>query len=334
MRCLGCGADNRDDARFCAACGVRIAARCSTCERELVAGARFCDGCGAPVAVADGAGDAGEQTRKTLTIVFADLQGSTGLQERMDPESVRALMGRYYAAMREAVDAHGGKIVKFVGDGAMAVFGVPEVAEDDALRALRAAVDMQIAFETLAHEHDLALRVGVNTGEVVVDADDADVVGDAVNVASRLEGAAGPGEIVVGEETWRLTRHAARFDAPTALILKGRTEAVAAHRLLGIDEEAEAAPSPFVGRVEELQTLRGLFDETVDHRQPRLATVIGSPGVGKSRLVHQLRTVLGDSALTVRGRCDQHGGATFPPLPHPREGSRSLPDLPHRAAQR
>src|SRR4051794_8577686 len=252
MRCLGCGADNRDDARFCAACGVRIAARCSTCERELVAGARFCDGCGAPVAVADGAGDAGEQTRKTLTIVFADLQGSTGLQERMDPELVRALMGRYYASMRQAVEAHGGKVVKFVGDGAMAVFGVPEVAEDDALRAVRAAVDMQTAFEPLAGEHDLALRVGVNTGEVVVDADDADVVGDAVNVAARLEGAAGPGEVVVGEDTWRLTRHAARFQAPTALALKGRAEAVAAHRLLGFVDDTDTTTAPFVGRIEEL----------------------------------------------------------------------------------
>src|SRR5438067_1718248 len=243
MRCLACGEDNRDDARFCAACGVRIAARCATCERELLPGARFCDGCGAPVvASADATETSGEQTRKTLTIVFADLQGSTGLQERMDPESVRALMDRYYAAMREAVEAHGGKVVKFVGDGAMAVFGVPEVAEDDALRAVRAAVDMQTAFEPLAGEHDLALRVGVNTGEVVVDADDADVVGDAVNVAARLEGAAGPGEVVVGEDTWRLTRHAARFQAPTALALKGRAEAVAAHRLVALDEEADAAP--------------------------------------------------------------------------------------------
>src|SRR5205807_8827419 len=126
-----------------------------TCDRELLPGARFCDGCGAPVVGRAGAAETGgEQARKTLTIVFADLQGSTGLQERMDPESVRALMGRYYAAMREAVETHGGKVVKFVGDGAMAVFGVPEVAEDDALRAVRAAADMQIAFETLAHKHD------------------------------------------------------------------------------------------------------------------------------------------------------------------------------------
>ncbi|HZQ85022.1 MAG TPA: adenylate/guanylate cyclase domain-containing protein, partial [Acidimicrobiales bacterium] len=135
---------NRDEARFCSACGVRILARCTTCDSDLLPGARFCDGCGAPVAGAESAGavvsaDAGQQSRKTVTIVFADLQGSTALQEGMDPESVRTLMARYYAAMREAVDAHAGKVVKFVGDGVMAVFGVPDVAEDDALRAVRAA---------------------------------------------------------------------------------------------------------------------------------------------------------------------------------------------------
>ncbi|MBV8979560.1 MAG: AAA family ATPase [Acidimicrobiia bacterium] len=327
MRCTACGGDNRDDARFCGACGVRITARCATCDRELLPGLRFCDGCGAPV-VGAARVDTAEQARKTLTIVFADLQGSTAMQEHMDPESVRALMGRYYAAMREAVERHDGKVVKFVGDGVMAVFGVPEVAEDDALRGLRSAVAMQEAFAPFAAEHGLALRVGVNTGEVVVDTDDADVVGDAVNVAARLEAAAAPGEILVGEDTWRLTRYAAAFDAVTALTLKGRATAVAAHRLLNLEAVGiDAHAQPFVGRNDELATLRELFDDVVERRRPRLATVIGSPGVGKSRLVQELRDQLADRAVTVRGRCDQNGAATFAPVAQLLEGLAVLDDV-------
>src|SRR5581483_194481 len=259
------------------------------------------------------------------------------LQEGMDPESVRTLMAGYYAAMREAVDAHAGKVVKFVGDGVMAVFGVPDVAEDDALRAVRAAAAMQSAFQPIAaavaaqQGAALALRVGVNTGEVVVDADDADVVGDAVNVAARLESAASPGEVLVGEETWRLTRHTAAFDAVPALTLKGRAAAVTAHRLIGlnvdVDVGASDAGAPFVGRGEELATLRALFDDVVEQRRPRLATVIGSPGVGKSRLVQELRDELSDRALTVRGRCDEHAGAAFAPVAQLLEGLGDLNDI-------
>src|SRR5581483_2590582 len=325
MRCTACGEVNRDEARFCSACGVRILARCTTCDSDLLPGARFCDGCGAPVAGAESAGavvsaDAGQQSRKTVTIVFADLQGSTALQEGMDPESVRTLMAGYYAAMREAVDAHAGKVVKFVGDGVMAVFGVPDVAEDDALRAVRAAAAMQSAFQPIAaavaaqQGAALALRVGVNTGEVVVDADDADVVGDAVNVASRLESAAAGGDVLVGDETWRLTRQAARFEPVPALTVKGRAETVAAHRLVELTDVADVGAAPFVGRTTELSVLHGLFDTVTASGSPRLATVIGSPGVGKSRLVGELHNALGERANTLVGRVFQTGGTTFAPI--------------------
>jgi len=162
---------------------------CTSCGRANRADARFCDACGAPLrAQAREAAAA----RKVVTIVFADLRGSTSLQERLDAESSRRLMDRYYAALRAVVLAHRGSVVKLLGDGVMAAFGVPHLAEDDALRAVRAAVGMQEAFGALAAERaDLAgalgLRVAVNTGEVVVSADQTDVVGDPVNVAARLQ---------------------------------------------------------------------------------------------------------------------------------------------------
>src|SRR5436190_21836079 len=133
MVCGSCGEANRDGARFCASCGQRLALRCTTCDAELGSGARFCDACGAPVAVPDDASTSTSTStgaRKTVTVVFADLAGSTGLHETMDPESVRSFNARYYGSMREIVERHGGRLVKFVGDGAMAAFGVPEVAED------------------------------------------------------------------------------------------------------------------------------------------------------------------------------------------------------------
>src|SRR3954452_15456761 len=142
IECGSCGVANRAAARFCSACGTPLLRRCSSCAVELADGVRFCDACGAPVAAEIGREVRVEQTRKTVTVLFADLAESTRMQERMDAESVRAFNSRYYAAMRAAVDDHGVRVVKFIGDGVMAVFGVPEVAEDDAPRALAAAVDM------------------------------------------------------------------------------------------------------------------------------------------------------------------------------------------------
>jgi class 3 adenylate cyclase/tetratricopeptide (TPR) repeat protein len=327
ITCSACGAANRDGARFCAACGERNIRRCATCDEELPEAGRFCDACGAPVVDTPAAGATsaegrGRQTRKTVTIVFADLQGSTGLQERMDPERVRSLMDRYYAEMRYVVEAHGGKVVKFVGDGIMAVFGVPEVAEHDALWAVRAAAAMHHAFEPLAtdvrtiDDADISLRVGVNTGEVIVDADDTDVVGDAVNVAARLEQTAGSGEVLVGAETWRLTRHMASYAEAGALTVRGRMQPVPAQRLVAVAEAdlGDSAAGPFVGRASELRSLRTLFDDVVEHQRARLATVIGSPGVGKSRLVRELGTRLGDEAIVLSGVCAPAGASTFAPV--------------------
>src|SRR5262252_8794537 len=178
MTCTRCGRTNRADARFCDACGASLAPRPTA---ESVA-------------------------RKVVTIVFADMVGSTSLQERLDAEAVRRLMDRYYRELHAAVDAHGGTVVKLLGDGMMAAFGVPRVGEDDAVRAVRAAVAMQHAFrQLLAEEAEVAgnigLRVAANTGEVVVSDDHADVVGDPVNVAARLQEEALDGDVLIGEAT-------------------------------------------------------------------------------------------------------------------------------------
>jgi class 3 adenylate cyclase/tetratricopeptide (TPR) repeat protein len=318
LDCRACGEANRDGARFCARCGQRLLARCTTCDSELPDSARFCDACGAPVA--DRLPDLAASTRKIVTILFADLQGSTGLQESMDPESVRALMGRYYSLARSIVEEHSGHLVKFVGDGAMAVFGVPDVAEDDAARAVHASHALLDAFAILAEEVrvqrgiSLEMRVGVNTGEVVVEAGDADVVGDAVNVAARLESAAAPGDVLVGDTTWRLTRHLAEFEAVAPLRVRGRVEPVAAYRLVALTSDTEAAPAAFVGRDAELAALRAAFTTTVERRTPQLATVIGSPGVGKSRLARELRVMLSADARVATTRCDATSSMTFAPV--------------------
>ncbi len=321
MICAACGEANREAARFCDGCGEPLSSRCATCENELRPGARFCDGCGvavddAPTEVApkvDGA-------RKVVTLVFADLAGSTSLQERMDAESVRRVMDRFYDVMREAITSHSGTVVKFMGDGLMAAFGVPTVAEDDAVRAVRAAAAMQEAFVAVAEEVSrewdahVGLRVGVNTGEVVVAEGEDDVVGDAVNVAARLEHAAGESQVLVGQETWRLTRDLFTFDEVPALELKGKAERVPGYRLVSLTPPAAEDLSPFVGRDRELGCLTDVFETAVEGRRAQLVTIVGSPGLGKSRLVRELARRLGSRARIFEGQCEVSGASTFAPV--------------------
>ena len=176
---------------------------CASCGRELTPQARFCDRCGSPVGAAspgdqDGTEDA-EAVRKTVTVLFADLVGSTAFADRVDAEASREALGRYHEMVQQVIEAHGGVVEKFIGDGVMALYGVPEVAEDDATRAVTAGLALQEGFEAIgAHIEDryrvtVALRVGINTGEIVIADDDADVVGDAINTAARLEAECAPG---------------------------------------------------------------------------------------------------------------------------------------------
>src|SRR4029079_5714860 len=214
---------------------------CTSCGRESTGDFAFCPHCAAPFAESS----TGPEQRKVVTVLFCDVTGSTELGERLDPEALRALLARYFERMRSIVDRHGGTVEKFIGDAVMAVFGVPVLHEDDALRALRARVEMRDAFPELG----IAGRIGVTTGEVVTGTDERLVTGDAVNVAARLEQAAQPGEILVGASPLALLRGAAEVEEVERLVLKGKTQPVAAYRLVAVHEAPERRhDTAFVGR--------------------------------------------------------------------------------------
>src|SRR5215212_11140926 len=273
-------------------------AACPVCGAENAPGARFCSTCGTKV----DAGVAARETRKTVTVLFADVTGSTALGEQLDPESLRALMSRYFADMKAIIERHGGHVEKFIGDAVMAVFGIPVVHEDDALRAVRAAAEIRDRLAELNTEltasRGLAIRfrTGVNTGEVVA-GDPATgqtlVTGDTVNTAARLEQAAPPGEILLGRLTYSLVRDAVEVEPVEPIAAKGKAEPVPAYRLVAVAAAGAAGHArrldrPLVGREPELAQLRGAFADAVAERSPRLVTILGNAGVGKSRLVAEL----------------------------------------------
>jgi class 3 adenylate cyclase/tetratricopeptide (TPR) repeat protein len=299
--------------------------RCPTCGEENADRARFCHNCATPLGEAPAPA---ADVRKVVTIVFADVTGSTALGERLDPEALRRVMSRYFDRMAAVIEAHGGTVEKFIGDAVMAVFGVPRLHEDDALRAVRAAAEMRTALgklnDELEREHGvgIAARIGVNTGEVVAGDPAAGqrlVTGDAVNVAARLEQAAAPGEILVGEPTHRLVKDAVKVEAVDPLELKGKERPVAAVRLLTVSTDAAGherhLDSPMVGRAKELSLLEHALERALTERTSHLFTLMGPAGVGKSRLVHEFLTDAAAGATILRGRCLSYGeGITLFPL--------------------
>jgi class 3 adenylate cyclase/tetratricopeptide (TPR) repeat protein len=288
-------------------------------------GFRFCGFCGSRLLTPS---VKRYETRKTVTVVFVDLVGSTELGERLDPEPLRELVLRYYQHTASVLTRHGGTVAKFIGDAVMALFGIPVIHEDDALRAVRAAAELNAALTGLnaelsaAYGVRLGVRTGVNTGEVVaghaVWGQDV-AVGDAVNVAARLEQAAQPGEVLLGEDTYRLVRDAVVVDPVTPLALKGKSLPVAAFRLRtvrpGAAGRAQRLRVPVVGRAKELAALDGAFEDAVAMRACRLVTVLGTAGIGKSRLVHEFLALVGMRATVLHGRCLDYGeGITFWPV--------------------
>jgi class 3 adenylate cyclase/tetratricopeptide (TPR) repeat protein len=271
-------------------------------------------------------GDARE-VRKTVTVLFADVAGSTELGERFDPESMRRVMGRYFQEMSSALERHGGTVEKFIGDAVMAVFGIPVVHEDDPLRAVRAALDMRARLAGLNEELEsqwgvrLAIRIGLNTGEVVAGGADAPTyaTGDAVNVAARLQQQAHAGDILIGAETHRFVGDAVLADSVEPLELKGKAGPVTAYRLLELvadtPRHAGRFDAPMVGRERERRRLHDAFEQAAGDRSCQLFTVLGLAGVGKSRLVQEFLTELGGRALVIGGRCLPYGeGITYWPL--------------------
>jgi class 3 adenylate cyclase len=271
---------------------------------------------------------AGEDVRKTVTVVFADFADSTGLAERLDPEALRTVLRRYFEVGSKAVTRHGGLAATFVGDVLMAVFGVPELHEDDALRAVRAAHDLcgDVATLDTELERDLGIRlrvrVGISTGEVVVgDAAEglALVSGEPVISAARLEQIAAPGEVLLAEATLRLVAAAVDVAPLPPRELKGKQDPVAAWRLIDVRGDAPAfsrrLDAALVGRDIELVQLRASFDRAVRERGLQLVTLHGPAGIGKTRLALEVTTVLGADATVVHGRCLPYGeGITFWPL--------------------
>jgi class 3 adenylate cyclase/tetratricopeptide (TPR) repeat protein len=297
MQCPSCGEDNTERAKFCLNCATPLVG--AAAPREL---------------------------RKTVTIVFSDVTGSTSIGERLDPETLRRVMERYFDEMRSAIERHGGMVEKFIGDAVMAVFGIPRTHEEDALRAVRAAVAMDRARDALnielARDYgvEIIARTGINTGEVVANVEAGErqrlVTGDTVNVAARLEQAAPPGEILLGRETYRLVRDAVEVEQLEPLKLKGKSEPMPAFRLLSLDEAAIGIARrddvPFVGRDRERRALAEAYDRSVREPTSALFTVLGIAGVGKSRLVAEVLSELTPEPLVLSGRCLPYGeGITY-----------------------
>jgi class 3 adenylate cyclase len=296
---------------------------CPSCSAKAPADARFCPSCG--MALTELA--APEEMLKLVTVLFADVVGSTARAERMHPEDARALMADYFAAMAQEIRAQGGTIEKFVGDAIMAVFGVPTAYEDDALRGVRAAQRMLERLRTWNEEREpeqrLEIRIGLNTGEVVASGalgGDLLVTGDAVNIAARLEQAAEPGTIVIGERTARAVQSYMDLRRIDPLALRGKAEAVAAWVVEAEREapEPRGVPglwSPLVGREGELAALRTTFERVSGGGRPELVTLIGDAGIGKSRLVREFLSTLDVETKVVVGRCLPYGqGVTLWPL--------------------
>ncbi len=280
---------------------------CASCGHENSEGAKFCEECGFSFAAAPARA---QEQRKTVTVLFCDLTGSTALGETLDPERLRALLARYFGRMQAIVERHGGSVEKFIGDAVMAVFGVPVLHEDDALRALRSALEMRDALPELG----LQGRIGVMTGEVVTGTEERLATGDAVNVAARLEQAAQPGEVLVGQPTLALVGEAAEVEPLEPLELKGKAEPVAAYRLLRVREAPERRhETMFVGRERELALVREAWERVQAKQRCELVTVVGDAGVGKSRLAAEF--LASTEATVVRGRCLPYGeGITYWPV--------------------
>jgi class 3 adenylate cyclase/tetratricopeptide (TPR) repeat protein len=343
VRCEQCGGENPDSGRFCQDCGAAMSAACPACGGMVLSGARFCGACGSPLKIESGLPgpvgprpvDSGspsllEGEYKPVTVLFCDIVGSTALTERWGPEDMQRLLSRFFELSVVEVERYGGTVNKFLGDGFMALVGVPAAHEDHARRAVLAALAIQERLREDGYGGDdaeLRVRMGLNTGRTLVGSLgagrslDYTVVGDTANVAARLQQLAQPGAIVVSEATARLVAGYVRLEPLGSVQVRGRTESVTAFQVTGVarrrspsDPGDHPALTRFVGRSRHLATLRDLFDEACEG-QGQVVGVVGEPGIGKTRLVTEFRRSLGHARATLlEGRCLSYASAT-PYLP-------------------
>jgi class 3 adenylate cyclase/tetratricopeptide (TPR) repeat protein len=296
---------------------------CQVCRRDNPDSAHFCSACGATLGDSGSAVRDTSETRKVVTAIFCDVTGSTALGDRLDPESLRQVLAQYFAAMRHVIEMHGGTVEKFIGDAVMAIFGVPVLHEDDAMRAVRAASKMLESLvslnDRLEREYGISLqvRIGIDTGEAVTGTEERLATGDMVNMAARLEQSADPGQILIGEQTMRLTRSAVDVEPIEELMVKGKSLPLRAYRVVAVRAETDVirpANSPLLGRDMDLQRLREAFADAVSQRICRLFTILGPAGVGKTRLTRELWSPA-DGVTLLEGRCLPYGeGITYWPL--------------------
>jgi class 3 adenylate cyclase/tetratricopeptide (TPR) repeat protein len=293
---------------------------CPNCGEKVPEQARFCSNCGAQLQQ----GEVREE-RRVVTVLFADLVGFTARSDRADPEDVRALLLPFHAGLKETIERFGGTVDKFIGDAVLGVFGAPTAHEDDPERGVRAAIAILSAVERLNRSNsdlDIAVRIGMNTGEAAVTFSSGPVIGEAlagdvVNTASRLEGIAPVGGIVVGEATQRASSRSIEYEELEPVQVKGKADPIPVWRVVGLRDEASATEQQrrvetFVGRVQELAELQTLWEAVVSERAGRLVTLVGAPGIGKTRLVGQLQRVLPGRVRWLQGACLPYGeGVTF-----------------------
>jgi class 3 adenylate cyclase/tetratricopeptide (TPR) repeat protein len=338
MICPRCGFENPAGRRFCSRCGSSLALSCPSCGAGVAAEDRFCGECGAALGDRVAPGEArpvppptprsgvAEAERRLVSVLFADLVGFTTLSERRDAEEVRELLTRYFDTARRLVGRYGGVVEKFIGDAVMAVWGTPTAQEDDAERAVRAALDLAGAVAVLGAEvgaPDLQARVGVLTGEAVTLGawEQGMVAGDLVNTASRVQATAEPGTVLVGEATRRATQAAILYQDAGAHTLKGKAEPVPLWRAVRVVAgrggalKSSGLEAPFVGRERELRLVKELFHATAEARRAHLVSVVGIAGIGKSRLAWEFEKYIDGLQETVRwhrGRCLAYGeGVTY-----------------------
>jgi class 3 adenylate cyclase/tetratricopeptide (TPR) repeat protein len=331
MTCSACGHVNAEGQKFCGECGARLVATCPSCGTSNAPGQRFCGECGealaaqapreTPVAQAPAA------ERRLVSVLFADLVGFTTLSESRDSEEVRELLSRYFDRSRRLIELYGGTVEKFIGDAVMAVWGTPTATEDDAERAVRAALDLVAAVSALGDEvgaPELRARAGVLTGEaaVTIGAEGQGMVaGDLVNTASRVQSVADPGTVYVGESTRRSTEQTIVYAEAGSFELKGKeglTPLWTAQRVVsGLrgSLKSQGLEAPFVGRDRELRQIKDLFHASAEERKAHLVSVTGIAGIGKSRLAWEFYKYFDGIAETVywhRGRCLSYGeGVTY-----------------------